>query len=250
MINLPGTVPRPVLTTILSMLENDEVDNCGLRGRLPDAYYAEKKKLLSRSRAGCSEVKALVERYRRSPLTGFVPSPRRPKPVPPVIDINRQYALIRFHDFSADTVSEICERLAAAGSVGKLVIDISFNTGGNVDACARLLSLLLPAGTPLFRLEYSGKKTEYRAQDTPKLRCDEIQLITSAQTMSSAEIFAECLLARFPGKASAPEGKTFGKKTGQNTYRFRAVRGWEFRLNSFIWQVRETGVNIRWIISK
>lgn len=237
MIRTPGTVPRTVLYTILSLLENDEVDNSGYHSTLPDSYYAEKEKLLSGKKAGCRQVKALIDRYKRSPLTGFTRSGRKPPVIPPVIDITRKHALIRFYDFSADTADAIRERLAAAGSVGKLVIDLSVNAGGNVDACARLLSLLLETGTPLFRLEYSGKVTEYRAQDTRKLRCDEIELITSPQTVSSAEIFTECLFSRFPGKIHISGGKTFGKKTGQNTFRFRAVRGWELRLNSFIWRI-------------
>lgn len=235
MINSSGTLPYTVLCTILNMLEEDELDNTGLHREMPETYYAEKENLLSGEKARCYQVKNLIDRYKRSCHTGFIRSRRSVPLIKPVFDITRKYVLVRFYDFSADTISEIHNILMPIKSIEKVIFDISCNTGGNVDACAKLLNLFLPEGTQLFQLEYANKTITYHAYDTQKLICNEIQLITSEHTVSSAEIFTESLLAHFTGKISISGDKTFGKKTGQSTYRFSSVHNWEFRLNSFIW---------------
>ncbi|WP_411675684.1 S41 family peptidase [Caproicibacter sp.] len=105
--------------------------------------------------------------------------------------INGNAAYLKISEFTQDTptkFSSSLNKLLGEGACG-LVVDLRSNPGGSVEAAAKVLDVLLPAGNTVSSRDKTGKVTvEYTSKsgevDLP------VSVLTNGSTYGAAEIFA------------------------------------------------------------
>ena len=105
--------------------------------------------------------------------------------------INGNVYYIKISQFNSDTVDQFATKLSQAKDSGAagLVIDLRNNSGGNMEAMAQILDLIVPSGDTVSYVDKSGKTTvEYssKANETAL----PISVLVNENTYSAAELFA------------------------------------------------------------
>ncbi|MDR3551585.1 MAG: S41 family peptidase [Clostridia bacterium] len=125
---------------------------------------------------------------------------------------------IRIDEFDENTAAQFTAAIKSLDSKGALsfVFDLRNNPGGEVEAAAKMLEQLLPAG-PIVRVRYKDGKSQvlYSSDGKQELKVPMVVLVNSG-TASAAELFTAAL--RDYNKAKIIGTKTYGKGTMQKYY--------------------------------
>lgn len=119
--------------------------------------------------------------------------------------------IVEFDANTADQFSKQVDSLIAGGAKG-LVFDVRNNPGGRVDAAAKMIDKLVPAG-PIVRAKYrTGAIQTLYTSDAKQVNLPMV-VLQNGNTASAAELFTAAL--RDYGKAKSVGTKTYGKGTMQ-----------------------------------
>lgn len=119
--------------------------------------------------------------------------------------------IVEFDANTADQFSKQVDSLIAGGAKG-LVFDVRNNPGGRVDAAAKMIDKLVPAG-PIVRAKYrTGAIQTLYTSDAKQVNLPMV-VLQNGDTASAAELFTAAL--RDYGKAKSVGTKTYGKGTMQ-----------------------------------
>lgn len=130
--------------------------------------------------------------------------------------------------FSSSTVASMektLEEMRLRG-INKLIIDVRNNPGGELSSVIDILSMFVPNGKTLTKIEYNNARynVEYKSKaDFTKRPNRDIIVLANENSASAAELFAGCLqnlkLAKVVGV------QTFGKGSVQNFMRLLSPPG-------------------------
>ncbi|MVB10986.1 Carboxy-terminal processing protease CtpA [Caprobacter fermentans] len=105
--------------------------------------------------------------------------------------INGNAAYLKISEFTQDTpakFSSSLNKLLGEGACG-LVVDLRNNPGGSVEAAAKVLDVLLPAGNTVSSRDKSGKVTVEYASKSGEVDLP-VSVLINGSTYGAAEIFA------------------------------------------------------------
>ncbi len=153
---------------------------------------------------------------------------RRPMPSGTVGDVrwlDRAAGLGHLHvrSFADSTARELdaaCEALLAEGALRGLVLDLRWNTGGQLESAVEIASRFLAGGTVCTLREFGGATREMSAEPALKRWPDlPLVLLVNSGSASGSEVLAGAL--RDHGAAALVGERTYGKGIFQEVYRFR-----------------------------
>ena len=125
--------------------------------------------------------------------------------------------LIEISEFGSNTQEEFDEALQKLEQEGlkAIIFDLRANPGGMVDSVTDILDEILPEGTTVYMVDKKGEKTTYTSDEENKIEYP-MAVLTSANTASSAEIFAGAIRDFDYGTLIGE--KTYGKGVVQSTF--------------------------------
>jgi carboxyl-terminal processing protease len=153
---------------------------------------------------------------------------RRPMPSGTVGDarwLDRAAGLGHIHirSFAESTARELdaaCAALLAEGALLGLVLDLRWNTGGQLESAVEIASRFLAGGSVCTLREFGGATRELTAEPTLKRWPDlPLVLLVNSGSASGSEVLAGAL--RDHGAAVLVGERTYGKGIFQEVYRFR-----------------------------
>ena len=108
--------------------------------------------------------------------------------------INGTIGYIRISDFAAATPEEFQTTLSGLqeSGIASLVIDVRNNPGTDVEAAAKVLDTLLPAGNLISSVDKDGKETVLYTSDASELGLP-MRVLQNDGTYSAAELFASAI---------------------------------------------------------
>lgn len=229
-------ISRETAQNIFHLLEYSELNDEGEIFPLSEDYYLNKEMILQKNKIKFREIEELLKLNKRSKYTQLTKTVKNNINDAGIhYDITSKFVYVRFDSFDTNVITEIIEIIKKGSRQGvkKLVIDLKNNYGGNVDNCAKLLDLFIERDF-LFELHYSNKLVKYLSSCRKKVCYEQIEILTSNFTMSSAEIFIDVMSNVL--NAFIPSNDRFNKKTGQSIYFFKR-ENLVFKVNSFYWKV-------------
>ncbi|MBR1634847.1 MAG: S41 family peptidase [Lachnospiraceae bacterium] len=125
--------------------------------------------------------------------------------------------LIEISEFASNTQEEFDEALADLEKDGlkAIIFDLRANPGGMVNSVTDILDEILPEGTTVYMVDKKGEKTTYTSDEEHQIDYP-MAVLTSANTASSAEIFAGAIRDFDYGTLIGE--KTYGKGVVQSTF--------------------------------
>ena len=137
-------------------------------------------------------------------------------------DLGEGRALIRIERFgdlmTFIEFADIYSKLEGAGFTS-VIFDLRGNLGGDIDLCANMLNYVVPEeGQHLFSLRYTGGQEQTYTSTRANWQPENMYVLTSSNTASSAEIFAGVL--RDLCGAVLVGTTTYGKGCGQYHVKF------------------------------
>ena len=122
--------------------------------------------------------------------------------------------IVSFDKKTPEQFKAACEELLSGGCT-RLVFDVRYNPGGDLDAITAVLDYLLPEG-PIVRIVDAEGKEEVISSDAEELDVP-MAVLVNGSTASAAELFS-CALQDY-GKADIVGTQTYGKGTMQTIIR-------------------------------
>lgn len=122
--------------------------------------------------------------------------------------------IVSFDKKTPEQFKAACEELLSGGCT-RLVFDVRYNPGGDLDAITAVLDYLLPEG-PIVRIVDAEGKEEVISSDAEELDVPMV-VLCNGSTASAAELFS-CALQDY-GKAELVGTQTYGKGTMQTIIR-------------------------------
>ncbi|WP_303800117.1 S41 family peptidase [Ruminococcus flavefaciens] len=159
-----------------------------------------------------------------------------------ILDFPNNTLYISLADFN-DT-DNICKRIEE-GNYNVLILNISQNSGGSVQKMLSIASFLITKPVDLC-LNYRSRERKYSMHGNPNIEGKDICILTSKNTVSSAEILAYIIKEGNPNSSIKGE-RTYGKAEGQVSkisFKYKYV----FCLTAYIWLVN--GLNCEQLIEK
>lgn len=132
--------------------------------------------------------------------------------------LNGNIAVVRIDEFDENTAAQFntaVDKMTADGALS-FVFDLRNNPGGAVDAAAKMLDKLLPAG-PIVRVRYKGQAEKVLYTSDANQVNKPMAVLVNSGTASAAELFTAAL--RDYHKARIIGEKTYGKGTMQSYFK-------------------------------
>ncbi len=131
---------------------------------------------------------------------------------------NDKVGYIYISEFATSTVSSVESALSAIEEKGikKFIIDVRDNPGGSLASVIDVLSLFVPKGKVLTKLEYNDKRFSSTLKSTADFRSKpnrKIVVLANEQSASAAELFSGAM--QNLGYAKVVGRRTFGKGSMQ-----------------------------------
>ncbi len=123
--------------------------------------------------------------------------------------------IIKILEFDATTPEQFFEAVDSlrAGGVDKLIFDVRYNPGGNLNSICEILDYILPEG-PIIRIKDKSGKEEKIDSDENELDM-KMAVLCNGSTASAAELFTSALMDY--DKATSVGNVTYGKGSMQTT---------------------------------
>lgn len=124
---------------------------------------------------------------------------------------------IYIETFSNTTYSQFKEELENLENekINSLIIDVRDNTGGYLDAAAKIAELFIEKGKTIYQLEKQGEIYRIHKDETEEKRNYEVAILINSNSASASEILTAALKESYGAKLI---GETsFGKGTVQET---------------------------------
>lgn len=138
--------------------------------------------------------------------------------MPRVYALDDTVGVIRITGFDAGTLKQFKEALdeLVAGGCDKLVVDLRYNPGGELEAICEVLDYILPDGGPIIHIvDGDGNKVETkRTKDGHELKMP-LAVLVNGSTASAAELFTAAV--KDYQKATIVGTTTYGKGCMQTT---------------------------------
>ena len=135
-----------------------------------------------------------------------------------VYALDETVAVIKITGFDSGTPKQFKEKLAelVAGGCDKLIVDLRYNPGGELESICEILDYILPDGGPIIHVvDGDGNEVEVRyTKDGHELKMP-MAVLVNGSTASAAELFTAAV--KDYQKATIVGTKTYGKGCMQTT---------------------------------